>query len=83
MRYRVVATLESPMALSVRRATGFSIETQVYLPGTTWRGAIAESYLNSGGKPESAQAGGPDGAKAQSALDAIGTAIAAMADGAK
>jgi alanyl-tRNA synthetase len=39
------------------------------------RGAEALGGKGGGGRPDMAQAGGPDGAKAKSALDAIAAAI--------
>ena len=36
---------ESPVSISLRRGSGFSLQTQTYLPGPVLRGAIAAAYL--------------------------------------
>jgi len=48
MRFRAIATIESPVAVSARRATGNDLATQPFLPGSTVRGALAAAYLESG-----------------------------------
>ncbi|WP_414693178.1 DHHA1 domain-containing protein [Parvibaculum sp.] len=42
-------------------------------------GADAMGGKGGGGRPDMAQAGGPDGAKADAALDAVKAALAAVA----
>ena len=54
MRFRATATIQSPLAVSARRATGNDLATQAFLPGTTVRGAAAAVFL------ETAQADAPD-----------------------
>jgi len=44
----------SPLAISSRRAVGFDLDTQLYIPGTALRGALAEAYLEQGGSVASA-----------------------------
>ena len=39
------------------------------------QGAVALGGKGGGGRPDMAQAGGPDGSKAQAALDAVASAI--------
>ena len=45
-------------------------------------GAVALGGKGGGGRPDLAQAGGPDGAKADAALDAIAASLEAGSDGA-
>jgi CRISPR-associated protein Csx10 len=46
--YQVQATLLSALRLSLRRATGNDVDTLMYIPGATLRGAMAAAYLESG-----------------------------------
>jgi CRISPR-associated protein Csx10 len=39
-------TIETPLAISLRRATGVDLATHVHLPGTVLRGALAGAYLD-------------------------------------
>lgn len=50
--YRVTATLESPAALSTRRAIGNTLTTREVLPGTAIRGALAAAYLEGGNQAD-------------------------------
>lgn len=49
----VSASIKSPLAISLRRATGFSLDSLHRIPGTVWRGAAAQHFLASGGKADS------------------------------
>ena len=49
-RYRSVVEVMSPVAISLRRATGNSLETRTYIPGTALRGALAQAYQEGAGK---------------------------------
>ncbi|HWZ42331.1 MAG TPA: RAMP superfamily CRISPR-associated protein [Candidatus Saccharimonadales bacterium] len=53
MIFRFSATLETPVAISKQRATGNSLETLNFIPGTVLRGAMAEAYLRKG-RPDDA-----------------------------
>jgi len=39
-------TIETPLAISLRRATGVDLATHIHLPGTVLRGALAGAYLD-------------------------------------
>lgn len=43
-----MAYLETPLALSVRRATGNDLDTLRHIPGTVLRGALAQAWCESG-----------------------------------
>jgi hypothetical protein len=47
--FEVSAQVESPLAISTRRATGFDIETLVHIPAVAFRGALAATYLHEHG----------------------------------
>lgn len=49
MRYRAHAVTETPVAISLRRATGNDLDTQRFIPGTVLRGALAGVYLEERG----------------------------------
>src|SRR5437763_16077413 len=46
--YDAEVTLQSPVTLTLRRATGNDVETLDYIPGTVLRGALAAAYLETG-----------------------------------
>lgn len=48
MILRATARLETPTAISQRRATGNDLDTLAFVPGTTLRGALAETCLRQG-----------------------------------
>jgi len=55
VRYQVWLTLESPLIVARSRATGNQLETIKWVPGATWRGALAAAVIASlprGAKPE-------------------------------
>ena len=45
MRFRVWVKAESPLVITANRATGNEMETLRWIPGTTWRGALAGSLV--------------------------------------
>ena len=45
MRYRVLLDTDSPLVISLDRATGNELGTARHIPGTAWRGAAAALYL--------------------------------------
>lgn len=45
MRYRVWLKAEAPLVITVNRAAGNQLETLQWIPGTTWRGALAQSVI--------------------------------------
>ena len=47
--FEVSATLESPLAISMRRATGYDLETLKHIPAVALRGALAAYYLEAHG----------------------------------
>ncbi len=51
MFYRITAALLAPMAVQRNRQTN-SPQTLPYLPGSSFRGAVAAKYLREGGHPE-------------------------------
>ena len=48
IRYVTLET-EGPMSLTFGRSAGFETETLHFIPGTTFRGAVANAYLENGG----------------------------------
>jgi CRISPR-associated protein Csx10 len=48
MKLWTTAYLETPLALSVRRATGNDLDTLRYIPGTVLRGALAHAWCELG-----------------------------------
>jgi CRISPR-associated protein Csx10 len=42
----------APLAISLCRAVGFDLDTRLYIPGTVLRGALAQAYLEEGGRPD-------------------------------
>src|ERR1017187_8335351 len=51
VRYRVWLKAEAPLVITVNRAAGNQLETLRWIPGTTWRGALAQSVI-AGLKPD-------------------------------
>ena len=47
----VTARTLSPLAMSIRRATGNDLDSLTYIPGSTVRGALAYAWLDANGQP--------------------------------
>ena len=46
---QVTIQTEGPMSLTSGRSAGFETETLIHVPGSTFRGAVANAYLENGG----------------------------------
>jgi len=55
VKLRVRALLETPAAISLRRATGNELDTNRYIPGSVFRGALAAAFLRGGGTADAAE----------------------------